>query len=44
MKNAVIVCHQGIGDLIAMSSGIIYLTQFYNKINLMKNLYKGKMD
>ena len=31
MKNAVIVCHQGIGDLIAMSSGIIYLTQFYNK-------------
>ena len=41
MKNAVIVCHQGIGDLIAMSSGIIYLTQFYNKINLIcknKNL------
>ena len=41
MKNAVVVCHQGIGDLIAMSGGIIYLIQFYNKINLIckdKNL------
>lgn len=41
MKNAVVVCHQGIGDLIAMSGAIIYLIQFYNKINLIckdKNL------
>lgn len=37
----VLVCHQGIGDLIAMSGGIIYLTKFYNEINLIckdKNL------
>ena len=27
----VLVCHQGIGDLIAMSGGIIYLTKFYNE-------------
>lgn len=41
MINAVIVCHQGIGDIITMSGAIVYLKQFYKKINLIckhKNL------
>ena len=33
MINAVIVCHQGIGDIITMSGAIDYLKQFYKKIN-----------
>lgn len=41
MINAVIVCHQGIGDIITMSGAIVYLKQFYKKIYLIcknKNL------
>lgn len=35
MNNAVIVCHQGIGDIIAMSGAIIYLTKFYEKMDFI---------
>lgn len=35
MKEAVLVCHQGIGDLIAMCGGIIYLKKYYDRMNLI---------
>ena len=35
MKEAVLVCHQGIGDLIAMCGGIIYLKKYYDRMTLI---------
>lgn len=46
MKEAVLVCHQGIGDLISMCGGIIYLKKHYDKMNLLckeKNLKHLKL-